>query len=77
YLMEVTMTTSMTHRHVVYETSLPKPYRIVHQQEDGDDAEDPDDMSLVNEGHEEKAKRRIRLKLTVDEKNQIQEIECG
>ncbi|KAJ2811522.1 hypothetical protein FBU31_003507 [Coemansia sp. 'formosensis'] len=75
--MEVTMTTSMSHRHVVHETSLPKPYRIVHQEEDGDDAEDEDDMSWVNRGHEEKAKRRIRLKLTVDDKHQIQEVECG
>ncbi|KAJ2449019.1 hypothetical protein GGF42_004906 [Coemansia sp. RSA 2424] len=77
YLMELTMTGSLSHRHVVYETSLPKPYRIVHQEEDGDDAEDADDMSWVNRGHEERAKRRIRLKLTVDDKHQIQEIECG
>ncbi|KAJ2015643.1 hypothetical protein GGI06_003260 [Coemansia sp. S85] len=77
FLMEVTMLSTMKHRHVVHETSLPKPYRIVHQEEDGDDAEDADDMSWVNRGHEEKAKRRIRLKLTVDDRNQIQEVECG
>ncbi|KAJ1894638.1 hypothetical protein GGI09_006760 [Coemansia sp. S100] len=77
YLMEVTMTSSMSHRHMVYETSLPKPYRIVHQEEDGDDAEDADDMSWVNRGHEERAKRMIRLKLTVDDRHQIQQVECG
>ncbi|KAJ2743478.1 hypothetical protein GGI20_003701 [Coemansia sp. BCRC 34301] len=77
YLVELTMSETPNHRHLVYETSLPKPYRIVHQEEDGDDAEDADDMSWVNRGHEEMAKRRIRLKLTVDDKHQIQEVECG
>ncbi|KAJ2712336.1 hypothetical protein H4R19_002810 [Coemansia spiralis] len=79
YLAEVTMTTTFTHRtnHIVYETALPKPYRIVHGDEEGDDAEDPDYMSWVNRGHEEKAKRRIRLKITVDEHHQIGEVECG
>ncbi|KAJ2226992.1 hypothetical protein IWW45_007213 [Coemansia sp. RSA 485] len=79
YLVEVTMTTSLKHRtqHLYYETALPKPYRIVHQEEDGDDAEDADDMSWVNRGHEEKAKRMIRLKITVDDVNQVQEVECG
>ncbi|KAJ2836778.1 hypothetical protein J3B02_006472 [Coemansia erecta] len=73
------MTTSLKHRtqHLYYETALPKPYRIVHQEEDGDDAEDADDMSWVNRGHEEKAKRMIRLKVTVDDVNQVQEVECG
>ncbi|KAJ1865384.1 hypothetical protein LPJ78_002721 [Coemansia sp. RSA 989] len=79
YLVEVTMTTSLTHRHLVYETSLPKPYRIVHVDPDGngDDAENPDDMDWINRGHEEKARRRTRLKITVDEENQIHEVECG
>ncbi|KAJ1722893.1 hypothetical protein LPJ53_002723 [Coemansia erecta] len=79
YLVEVSMSSTMSHRtaHLYYETALPKPYRIVHQDEDGDDAEDADDMSWVNRGHEEKAKRRIRLKVTVDDRNQIQEVECG
>ncbi|KAJ2770549.1 hypothetical protein IWQ57_002613 [Coemansia nantahalensis] len=79
YLVEVTMTTTLNHRtnHLVYETALPKPYRIVHVDADGDDAEDADDMSWVNRGHEEKARRPIRLKITVDENNQIGEVECG
>ncbi|KAI9503644.1 hypothetical protein GGI25_002769 [Coemansia spiralis] len=77
YLVELTMTTSLTHHHLFYETSLPKPYRIVHMDEDGDDAEDPDDLSWVNRGHEEKAKRNIRLKVTVDDQHQIQEVACG
>ncbi|KAJ2847165.1 hypothetical protein IWW36_003993 [Coemansia brasiliensis] len=79
YLVEVTMTTSLTHKHLVYETALPKPYRIVHVDPngDGDDAENPDDMDWINRGHEEKARRRTRLKITVDEENQIHEVECG
>ncbi|KAJ1855944.1 hypothetical protein LPJ76_002891 [Coemansia sp. RSA 638] len=79
YLVEVTMSTSLKHRHLVYETSLPKPYRIVHvdPEGDGDDAENPDDMDWINKGHEEKAKRMIRLKITVDEANQVHEVECG
>ncbi|KAJ2778439.1 hypothetical protein H4R18_004599 [Coemansia javaensis] len=77
YIVEVTMTTSMKHRHVFYETALPKPYRIVHVNEGGDDAEDADDMSWVNRGHEEKARRNIRLKITVDDANQVHEVECG
>ncbi|KAJ1936476.1 hypothetical protein FBU59_005039 [Linderina macrospora] len=76
-MVELDATSSITHRHRVYETALPKPYKIVHQEEDGDDAEDPDDMSYVNQGHEERATRRHRLKVTVDEKNQVVEVECG
>ncbi|KAI8326352.1 hypothetical protein GQ54DRAFT_307582 [Martensiomyces pterosporus] len=77
YLVEISATTSITHRHLVYETSLPKPYKVVHMNEDGDDAEDPDDLSWINLGHEEKAKRLIRLKVTVDDHNQIMDIACG
>ncbi|ORX69626.1 hypothetical protein DL89DRAFT_267806 [Linderina pennispora] len=77
YMVELEATSSITHKHVVYETALPKPYKIVHQDEDGDDAEDPDDLSMINEGHEVRAKRRHRLKVTVDDKNQIVEVECG
>ncbi|KAJ1798003.1 hypothetical protein LPJ77_006538, partial [Coemansia sp. RSA 2523] len=63
--------------HLVYETSLPKPYRIVHVDPDGDgdDAENPDDMDWINKGREERAKRMIRLKITVDESNQVHEVE--
>ncbi|KAJ1797971.1 hypothetical protein LPJ77_006544, partial [Coemansia sp. RSA 2523] len=63
--------------HLVYETSLPKPYRIVHVDldGDGDDAENPDDMDWINKGREERAKRMIRLKITVDESNQVHEVE--
>ncbi|KAJ2513152.1 hypothetical protein H4217_006492 [Coemansia sp. RSA 1939] len=77
YMVEVTMTTSLSHHHLVYETALPKPYRIVHMDEDGDDAEDPDDLVWINRGHEEKAKRKNRLKITVDDQNQVQEVTCG
>ncbi|KAJ1729029.1 hypothetical protein LPJ61_003721 [Coemansia biformis] len=77
YLVEVTMTTSLKHRHLVHETELPKPYRIVHNNEDGDDGDNPDDMSWVKHGHEEKARRMIRLKVTVDENNRVDEVECG
>ncbi|KAJ1772052.1 hypothetical protein EV179_001345 [Coemansia sp. RSA 487] len=77
YMVEITMTTSLTHHHLVYETALPKPYRIVHMDEDGDDAEDPDDLAWINRGHEEKAKRKFRLKVTVDDQHQVQEVACG
>ncbi|KAJ2290596.1 hypothetical protein IW141_003183 [Coemansia sp. RSA 355] len=78
-LAEVTKTTSLKHKHLVYETSLPKPYRIVHVDPDGngDDAENPDDMDWINKGREERVKRMIRLKITVDESNQVHEVECG
>lgn len=80
YLVELSMTSTMHHksRHMVYETQLPKPYRVVHEDEDGDnDGVDQDDLAWMNRGYEARAKNRARLRVTVDHHQQVQGVECG
>ncbi|KAJ1896754.1 hypothetical protein LPJ66_003800 [Kickxella alabastrina] len=78
FLVEATMISSIKHQHIYYETALPKPYKIVHQDEDGNNSDlDLEDLKWMSRGLEGKTKRMIRLKVTVDENNRVQEVECG